>query len=94
MDNIHRGSSFDDWLREEGLLEDADDFAAKYGIALEIAREMKRQHITKSEMAKRMGTSRPSVDRLLDPVNNSLTLSTLERAATAVGLRLKIELTA
>ena len=92
--NIHMGSDFDDWLREEGLLEDAEDDAAKRVVAFEIAREMKRQRITKSEMAKRMGTSRPAVDRLLDPWNRSLTLSTLERAAAAVGMRLKIELTA
>jgi phage-related protein len=94
VENIHRGSDFDDWLREEGLLEDAQAYAAKRVVAFQIEREMKRLHITKSEMAKRMGTSRPAVDRLLDPWNQSLTLSTLERAASAVGMRLKIELSA
>lgn len=53
---------------------------------------MRRKRLTKSEMAQRMKTSRPAVDRLLDPRNHSVTLSTLERAAAAVGKRLKIEL--
>jgi len=53
---------------------------------------MKRARLTKSEMAKRMQTSRAAVDRLLDPRNHSVTLSTLERAAAAVGKRLKMEL--
>jgi antitoxin HicB len=92
--NRHIGSDFDDFLREQGLYEDAHDVASKRVVAFQIAREMKRLHITKSEMAKRMGTSRAAVDRLLDPWNQSLTLSTLERAAAAVGMRLKIELSA
>ena len=92
--NIHIGSNFDDFLREQGLLEDAQAYAAKRSVAFAIEREMKRLHITKSEMAKRMGTSRPAVDRLLDPWNHSLTLNTRERAAAAVGMQLKIELSA
>jgi transcriptional regulator with XRE-family HTH domain len=55
---------------------------------------MERAQITKSEMARRMGTSRPAVERLLDPTNPSVTLSTLERAASAVGKRLRVELSA
>jgi antitoxin HicB len=94
MENIHRGGDFDDFLREQGLYEDAHAYAAKRTVAFQIGREMKRLHITKSEMATRMGTSRAAVDRLLDPWNHSLTLSTLERAAAAVGMRLKIELSA
>jgi len=54
--------------------------------------EMKRSHLTKSEMAHRMNTSRLALDRLLDPTNRSVTLSTLERAATAIGKKLKVEL--
>ena len=61
-------------------------------IAFQIAEEMKRSHITKTELAQRMKTSRPVADRLLDPSNRSITLSTLGRAASAVGKFLKIEL--
>ncbi len=92
MDERHVGGDFDDFLREQGLLEDAEAAAAKSVVAYQIAREMRRTRLTKSEMAKRMRTSRPVVDRLLDPKNPSVTLSTLERAASAVGKRLKVEL--
>ena len=88
------GSTLDSFLAEEGILEEVEAEVAKRVIALQIGREMKRLHISKSAMAKRMGTSRPAVDRLLDPANPSVTLSTLERAAVAVGMRLKVELTA
>jgi predicted XRE-type DNA-binding protein len=87
----HRGD-FDDFLREQGLLEEVEATAAKRLIAFQIRQEMKRARLTKSEMAQRMETSRAAVDRLLDPRNHSVTLSTLERAAAAVGKRLKMEL--
>jgi antitoxin HicB len=92
MKKHHHGSAFDAFLLEEGLLDDAEAVAAKRVIAFQISQEMERCHLTKSEMAQRMRTSRPAVDRLLDPANHSVTLSTLERAATAVGKRLRIEL--
>ena len=92
MTNAHYGSDFDDFLRGQGLFEDAEAVAAKRVIAYQIAREMRRAHLTKSEMAVRMKTSRPSVDRLLDPSNPSVTLATLERAAAAVGKKLRVEL--
>jgi antitoxin HicB len=88
----HVGSDFDDLLKDEHLLEDAEGAAAKRVIAYQIAQEMKRSRLTKSEMAHRMKTSRPALDRLLDPANRSVTLSTLERAASAVGKKLKVEL--
>jgi predicted XRE-type DNA-binding protein len=92
MENRHVGCDFDDFLREQGLLEDAEAATAKEVVAYQIAQEMKRAKVTKSEMAKRMKTSRPAVDRLLDPNNRSVTLSTLERAASAVGKKLRVEL--
>ncbi|MEE4276515.1 MAG: XRE family transcriptional regulator [Thermoleophilia bacterium] len=92
IDERHIGGDFDDFLREQGLLDDAEATAAKRVVAYQIGQEMKRARLTKSEMAKRMKTSRPAVDRLLDPRNRSVTLSTLERAAAAVGKRLKIDL--
>lgn len=92
MKKEHVGSDLDDFLKEQRLLEDAEATAAKRVIAFQIGREMERRKLTKSEMAHRMRTSRPAVDRLLDPANRSVTLSTLERAASAVGRKLKVEL--
>ena len=86
------GSDVDDFLRNEGFIEDAEAVAVKRVIAFQIAMEMKKSNITKTELADRMRTSRPVVDRLLDPSNRSVTLSTLGRAASAVGKTLKIEL--
>ncbi len=94
MTNKHIGSDFDEFLRDEGLLDDAESVAAKRVIAFQIAREMERAHITQAELARRMKTSRSAVERLLDPANPSVTLSTLERAASAVGKRLTVQLSA
>lgn len=92
--NKHIGGDFDDFLRGEGILDDAEAVAAKRVIAYQIAQEMEIAHISQSELARRMKTSRSAVERLLDPANPSVTLGTLERAATAVGKRIKIQLTA
>ena len=92
MKKAHIGSDFDNFLREEHLLEAAEATAAKRVIAFQITQEMQRCRLTKSEMAHRMKTSRPALDRLLDPTSRSVTLSTLERAAWAVGKKLKGEL--
>jgi DNA-binding Xre family transcriptional regulator len=92
MKKEHIGSKFDDFLREEHLLESAQATAAKRVIAFQIAEEMKRRKLTKAEMATRMKTSRAALERLLDPGNRSVTISTLERAASALGKKLKVEL--
>jgi antitoxin HicB len=89
--NDHIGTDLDVFLLEEGVLHEATTSATKRVIAFQIAQEMKRCKLTKSEMAVRMKTSRPALERLLDPANPSVTLSTLERAAAAVGRRLKVE---
>ncbi|TVR66945.1 MAG: Fis family transcriptional regulator [Spirochaetaceae bacterium] len=94
MDKRNIGSDFDDFLRDEGILEEADAVATKRVIAYQIAQEMEKANISQSELARRMNTSRSSVERLLDPANLSVTLVTLERAASAVGKRLKVQLTA
>lgn len=94
MSKKHMGGGFDDFLRDEGILDDAEAVAAKRVIAFQIAQEMERGEISQSELARRMKTSRSSVERLLDPANPSVTLATLERAATAVGKRLRVQLTA
>ncbi len=69
MDNKHIGGDFDDFLRDEGILDEAEAVAAKRVIAFQIAQEMERAHISQSELARRMKTSRSAVERLLDPTN-------------------------
>ena len=86
------GSSFDDWLREEGFYEEATAAAVKRVLARQIQQEMTENKLSKSEMAKRMHTSRAAVDRLLDPENDSITLNTLFKAATAIGRQIHVEL--
>lgn len=92
VDKKHIGGDFDDFLREEGILDEAEAVATKRVIAFQIAQEMERFDITQAELARRMKTSRSAVERLLDPTNPSVTLSTLERAASAVGKRLTVQL--
>jgi len=93
MNNPHVGSDFDDFLTEEGMLEEATAVAVKRVIAWQIEQEMAAQHITKTAMAKKMHTSRAALNRLLDESDTSLTLTTLASAAAALGRRIKIELT-
>ena len=88
----NRGSNFDDFLREEGLLEEVEALAAKRLIAHELGEIMAKEKLSKAALAKRMGTSRSQVDRLLDPDNESVTLATLAKAAAAVGQRLRVSL--
>jgi len=93
MNQEYNGGEFDDYLRDEGLLHDAQEMAAKRVIALQIARDMETRKLSKTEMASRMHTSRAALERLLDPANPSVTLSTLERAAAVLGRTLRVELT-
>src|SRR5436190_13809382 len=90
--NPRLGSSLDSFLEEEGLLEEAEAVAIKRAIALQLGDLIASAHLSKSEAAGRLKTSRAAVDRLLDPNNTSVTLLTLNRAARALGRRLKIEL--
>lgn len=86
------GSSFDDFLKKDGIYEEVTAAAIKRVIARQLDTLMADQGITKSELARRMKTSRAQLDRLLDPKNESVTLGTLARAAQAVGRNLRMEL--
>lgn len=86
------GSSFDDFLKDEGILAEVTARAIKRVIARQLNALMRDQGLTKSALAKRMQTSRAQLDRLLDPDNESVTLATLTRAAQAVGRQLRMEL--
>jgi predicted XRE-type DNA-binding protein len=86
------GSTFDSWLREDGIYEEVSANAIKRVIARQISSAMSKNGLTKAEMARKMNTSRASLDRLLDPENDSITLSTLQKAAFAVGREIRLEL--
>jgi len=90
--NPHVGSSLDEFLRDEGLLEEARAIAIKEAVAFQVQKVMKVENISKVEMARRMKTSRAALDRFLAPGNASVTLQTLTRAARAIGRDLRIEL--
>jgi hypothetical protein len=90
--NKHIGSSFNDFLKEEGVYEEVNSVAATRVIAWQIQEAMKEMHVSKQQMAKRMHTSRTQVDRLLNPHNTSIQVGTLHKAAAAVGKRLVIAL--
>jgi antitoxin HicB len=90
--NKHIGSSLDDFLKEDGILEETRAVALKDAVAWQVQKTMEEEKITKVEMARRMHTSRAALDRLLTPGNTSVTLQTLARAARAIGRELRIEL--
>ncbi len=92
MTNPHLGSDFDDFLEEEGILEEVNAAAVNRVIAMKISEAMEQQGLSKTEMAKAMRTSRAALDRLLDPERKSVTLLTLGKAARALGKKLTIEL--
>lgn len=87
--NIHAGSNFDDFLKEEGIFEYCQEVGAKYAFVMQLEDEMKRLKLTKEEFAKRMGTSRSALDRLLDPTK-SCNLKSLIHAASAIGKHIRI----
>lgn len=87
------GASFADFLDEQGIREDVEGQAVKELIAEQITAAMKERGLTKVAMAELMHTTRAQLDRLLDPGNPSVTLTTLQRAAKAVGRNLTIALT-
>src|SRR6266478_10249586 len=86
------GSSFDDFLAEQGILEECEEQAVKQILADQIKAAMEKDRLTEAAMAIRMRTSRTALDRLLDPGNTSVTLHTLQRAAVAIGRQLRLEL--
>jgi hypothetical protein len=89
---IDRRETFDEFLASQGLLDETEDAALKQVIAAQVKAAMAGQGLTKTAMAARMKTSRRQLDRLLDPTNDAVTLSTLRRAASAVGRNLIIAL--
>jgi DNA-binding Xre family transcriptional regulator len=90
--NPRWGSTVDDFLAEEGVLEEFRAIAIKEVIAWQIQQAMKKKKLSKNKMAELMETSRAQLDRLLDPKGGNVTLETLHRAAHVLGRELRIEL--
>jgi antitoxin HicB len=92
MANRHLGSSLDELLREDGVLEEFQAKAVKEVIAWQLGEAMKAQKLSKRKLAMMMHTSRSQVDRVLDPTDGNVTLETLQRAAAVVGRKVQVEL--
>lgn len=86
------GSSFDDFLKDEGVYNEVETVAVKRVIAWQLEEAMKARRMSKLQMARRMKTSRSQLDRLLDPFHSGVTLETLARAAQVLGRHIRVEL--
>lgn len=90
--NPHTGSRFDDFLQEEGIYDEVQAKALKRALAEQLVESMETRKLGKAQMARRMGTSRSQLERVLDPENTSVQLDTLIRAARAVGKVVEIKI--
>ena len=88
--NAHRGSDFRDFLAGEGILPEEEVLALKRVVSLQLQQILEEDHVTKTELASRMKTSRASLDRMLDPCNPSLTVASLGKAAAALGRKVEL----
>ena len=92
MKRKHLGSKFENFLAEQGILEECRAAEIKFKIARELEKAMSEQKLSKAEIAKRLKTSRTGVDRLLDPKNTSITLNTMAKVANLLGKRIEFAL--
>lgn len=86
------GSSFEDFLKEEGTYEETRAVAVKRVLAWQLKQAMEQKHMSKNQMAKKMNTSRSQLDRILDPDNERIQLDTVIKAARVLGRELRIDL--
>ncbi len=92
MNEKNIGTSFDNWLREESIQEEVTAGAIKRVLARQVDAAMEQDGLSKTEMARRMQTSRSALDRLLEPENGSVSLATLQKAVAASGRQVRLEL--
>ena len=92
MKKSNIGSSFDDFLKDDGIYEEVVELAFKKVLAVQIENAMEAKHINKVQMAEKMKTSRSTLDRLLDPESVSVNLATIQNAAEVLGKKLEIKL--
>lgn len=90
--STHTGSTFEDFLSEEGIFNEVQSVAIKRVLAWQFTQAMERQQKTKQAMARELNTSRSQLDRLLDPSNTAVSLETITRAASALGMKLVLEI--
>lgn len=90
--NPHRGTTLDSFLAEEGILEETQTVAVKEVLAWQIQEAMAARKLSRNRLAQEMGTSRSQISRLLDPKDGNVTLATLQRAAAAVGRKVRVDL--
>ena len=90
--NGHIGSTFEDFLKDQGVYEETTAIAVKRVLAWQLTRAMQEQQMSKNRMAKAMNTSRSQLDRILDPDNENVQLDSIIKAARVLGLELRIEL--
>ena len=90
--NQHKGSTFESFLEEESLLNHTEAVAIKRVIAYQIIQAMEEKALTKPSLASKMKTSRSAIDRLLDPENTSVTLTTLTKISHLLGKKLQLRL--
>ena len=88
----HIGSSFDDFLKKEGIYDEVVAAATKKVLAFKLQQLMKEMHLSKAALARQMNTSRSALDRLLDPTNTSVSLQSIGKAASALGKRVVVDL--
>lgn len=94
LDPQHVGTSADDWLAEEGFMEEVHEEAVKELLAEQLLKAMEERHLTKKAFAAAIHTSRSQLDRILDPHDEGVTIGTLKRAAALVGMSVRLELVA
>ena len=90
--SAHLGSSFEDYLREDGNADAINAIALKRVIAWQIQNAMEENKISKAQLAKVMRTSRSQLDRILDPEHPGIQLDTMQKVARVLGYRLRLEL--
>ena len=90
--NPNRGSSFAEYLQEDGAHEEITAQAVKRVLAWQLEQAMEKEHLSKNQMAKRMKTSRSQLDRVLDPDNSKIQLDTILKAASVLGREVRLEL--
>ncbi len=79
-------------LREEGVYWEAEAARLKQTIAVALMRQIEQRGLALTELAASLGTSRAALNRILDPANTSITLTTLTRTAAALGCKVKLEI--